>query len=189
MRWGLIPAKAADPDSFKIFSTTNARAESILEKPIWKDPFQPSRCLVVRDGFCEWLQKPSLLQPPSIEPGEQGLFEDLAAPAKPVAKPKAGSRPVCKLAMPDGIPYALAGLFSECRLRRGDSRPPLDTFSIVTTEANEITEPIHDGMPVILHPRDYDRWLTASDEARPRIELLRPYESESMRNDACKPIG
>ena len=91
--------------------------------------------------------------------------------------------------MPDGIPYALAGLFSECRLRRGDSRPPLDTFSIVTTEANEITEPIHDGMPVILHPRDYDRWLTASDEARPRIELLRPYESESMRNDACKPIG
>ena len=83
--------------------------------------------------------------------------------------------------MPDGAPYALAGLFSEWRPRRGDSRPPLDTFCIVTTEANEITEPIHDRMPVILHPRDYDRWLNDSDETRPPIDLLRPYESESMR--------
>ncbi len=46
MRWGLIPEKIADPDSFKIFSTTNARAETILEKPIWKGSFQHSRCLV-----------------------------------------------------------------------------------------------------------------------------------------------
>lgn len=35
MRWGLIPAKIADPDSLKIFTTTNARTESILDKPIW----------------------------------------------------------------------------------------------------------------------------------------------------------
>ena len=48
MRWGLVPAKVADPDSFKIFSTTNARAESILEKPIWRGPFQHTRCLVDR---------------------------------------------------------------------------------------------------------------------------------------------
>src|SRR5271170_3625696 len=73
MRWGLIPQKVADPDSFKIFSTTNARAETILEKPIWKGPFQHSRCLVPVDGFYEWLQKPSLPQPPPIEGGERGL--------------------------------------------------------------------------------------------------------------------
>ena len=39
MRWGLVPAKAADPDDFKIFSTTNARAETIPTKPTWKEPF------------------------------------------------------------------------------------------------------------------------------------------------------
>jgi putative SOS response-associated peptidase YedK len=33
-------------------------------------------------------------------------------------------------------------------------------------------EPIHDRMPVILHPRDYDRWLTDYDESRPPIDLL-----------------
>jgi len=54
MRWGLVPAKVADPDSFKIFSTTNARAESILEKPIWRGPFQHTRCLVPIDGLYEW---------------------------------------------------------------------------------------------------------------------------------------
>jgi SOS response associated peptidase (SRAP) len=47
--WGLIPAKVADPDSFKIYTTSNARAESILDKPIWKGPFQHSRCLIPVD--------------------------------------------------------------------------------------------------------------------------------------------
>jgi putative SOS response-associated peptidase YedK len=181
MRWGLVPAKIADPDSFKIFSTTNARAESILDKPIWRGPFTHTRCLVPLDGFYEWLQRPSLPQPPPIEPGEHGLFGDIQAVSTKASKPKAGSRPVYKFEMPDGAPYALAGLFSEWRPRRGHPHPPLDTFSIVTTEANEITDPIHDRMLVILHPRDYDRWLNDYDESRPPTDLLRAYESDGMR--------
>lgn len=181
MRWGLIPAKAADPDGFKIFSTTNARAETILERPIWKSPFQHSRCLILLDGFYEWLQRPSLPQPRPTELGERGLFGDITPQVKSAPKPKAGSRPVYKFEIADGAPYALAGLFSEWRPCRGDSRPPLDTFSIVTTEANELTDPIHDRMPVILHPRDYDRWLNDYDDSRPPLDLLRPYESEGMR--------
>ena len=93
MRWGLIPAKIADPDSFKTFST-NARAETFVEKPIWRTPFPHSRCLVPIDGYYEWLQQPSLPQPPPIEPGEHGLFSEVPAPTKRAAKPKAGSRPV-----------------------------------------------------------------------------------------------
>jgi putative SOS response-associated peptidase YedK len=106
MRWGLIPAKASDPDAFKIFSTTNARAETILEKPIWKGPFQHSRCLVLLDGFYEGCKGPvfrSRLRSSLV-------FGDIAAPAKPAAKPKAGSRPVYKFEMPDGAPYALRGI-------------------------------------------------------------------------------
>ena len=75
-----------------------------------------------------------------IEPGEHGLFGVLPVPQQKSPKPKAGSRPVYKFEMPDGAPYALAGLYSEWR--RGNLHPPLDTFSIVTTEANELTEPI-----------------------------------------------
>jgi putative SOS response-associated peptidase YedK len=181
MRWGLVPAKIADPDSFKIFSTTNARSESILDKLIWKGPFTHTRCLVPMDGFYEWLQRPSLRQPPPIEPGEHGLFGNIVTVPKKTAKPKAGSRPVYKFEMPDGAPYALAGLYSEWRPRKGSAHPPLDSFSILTTEANELTDPIHDRMPVILHPRDYDRWLNDYDEARLPLDLLRPYESDGMR--------
>jgi putative SOS response-associated peptidase YedK len=148
---------------------------------IWKGPFSHSRCLIPLDGFYEWLQLPSLPQPPPIEPGEHGLFGNIPAPSKRTPKPKAGSRPVYKFEMPDGAPYALAGLFSEWRPRKGDPRPPLDTFSILTTEANELMEPIHNRMPVVLHPRDYDRWLNDYDESRPPIDLLRPYEADGMR--------
>ena len=99
------------------------------------------------------LQRPSLPQPTPIEPGENGLFGNIDAAPKRAAKPKAGSRPVYKFEMPDGAPYALAGLYSEWRPRKGSNHPALDTFSILTTGANELTEPIHDRMPVILHPR------------------------------------
>jgi putative SOS response-associated peptidase YedK len=181
MRWGLVPARIADPDSFKIFTTSNARSEGILDKPIWKGPFQHSRCLIPIDGFYEWVQHPSLPQPPPIEPGEHGLFGDFTLEPKNAAKPKAGSKPVYKFEMPDGSPYALAGLFSEWRPKRGSMHPPLDTFSILTTEANELMQPIHSRMPVVLHPRDFDRGLNDYDESRPPIDLLRPYETEGLR--------
>jgi putative SOS response-associated peptidase YedK len=88
MRWRLVPAKIADPDSFKIFSTTNARSESILEKASWRGPFTHTRCLVPLDCFYEWLQRPSLPQPPPIEPGEHALFGNIEAVPKKAAKPK-----------------------------------------------------------------------------------------------------
>src|ERR1700734_646930 len=117
---------------------------------------------------------------PTDQRAEHGLFGNIEAVSKKAAKPKTGSRPVFKFETPDGAPYALAGLYSEWRPRKGSDHPPLDTFSIVTTAANELTNPIHDRMPVILHPRDYDRWLNDYDESRPPIDLLRPYESEGM---------
>src|SRR5271167_543035 len=48
MRWGLIPAKAADPDAFKTFSTTNARAEPWASSCCRRRPMRPNR----RDSWC-----------------------------------------------------------------------------------------------------------------------------------------
>jgi putative SOS response-associated peptidase YedK len=58
----------------------------------------------------------------------------------------------------------------------------METFAIITTEANELTAPMHDRMPVILMPRDYERWLGRDDSGRPPIDLLRPYDSALMRS-------
>lgn len=56
----------------------------------------------------------------------------------------------------------------------------LQSFAIVTTEANELMVSLHPRMPVILHSRDYERWLDKEETERLPLDLLRPYESEEM---------
>ncbi len=52
MQWGLIPHWANDP---KIgYKLINARAESVREKPSFREPFKKQRCLVPANGFYEW---------------------------------------------------------------------------------------------------------------------------------------
>ena len=53
--------------------------------------------------------------------------------------------------------------------------------------ANELASDVIDRMPVILRPRDYDRWLER-DSDRPPLDLLRPFESEEMVKWACNPL-
>ena len=82
------------------------------------------------------------------------------------------------IALTSGEPYSFAGLWESWRPKDGE---PLETFTILTTDPNEVTAPIHNRMPVILEPKDYDRWLDAGDQARPPVDLLRPYPAERMR--------
>jgi putative SOS response-associated peptidase YedK len=78
----------------------------------------------------------------------------------------------------DNNPFAFAGLWERWESPEGDI---VETCTILTTEANELVSPIHDRMPVILHPKDYDLWLdpnfTSSDSLQ---ALLNPYPSEAM---------
>lgn len=57
----------------------------------------------------------------------------------------------------------------------------LETYSVITTDPNELIEPLHNQMPVILHREDYERWLAPSDPARLPVDLLRPYPAEEMK--------
>jgi len=69
--------------------------------------------------------------------------------------------------------FAFAGLWERWKPAAGE---PVETFTIVTTEANEQVAKIHDRMPVILPMDAIDTWLTAPpDEAR---KLLNPYVGE-----------
>ncbi|KAM7542357.1 hypothetical protein Aperf_G00000006733 [Anoplocephala perfoliata] len=56
MRWGLIPSFVSNASSNR-FATTNARAESILERPSYMDCIKHRRrCVIVAEGFYEWKQ-------------------------------------------------------------------------------------------------------------------------------------
>jgi putative SOS response-associated peptidase YedK len=80
------------------------------------------------------------------------------------------------IALRSGEPCAFAGLWESWQPPEG---APLETFTILTTAANALMEPIHNRMPVIVAPRDYKRWLDPS--VPPPLDLLRPYHAEEMR--------
>ena len=81
------------------------------------------------------------------------------------------------IGLKSGEPYAFAGLWESWRPKDGET---LETFTVLTTDPNAVMEPIHNRMPVILGPKDYDRWLDAENPATPPVDLLRPYPAEKM---------
>jgi putative SOS response-associated peptidase YedK len=78
----------------------------------------------------------------------------------------------------DSPVFAFAGLWDAWKDGQGHW---LQSFSIVTTEANELMSSVHTRMPVILHPRDYDRWLSRELTDQPPVDLMRPFESKDMQ--------
>jgi putative SOS response-associated peptidase YedK len=79
----------------------------------------------------------------------------------------------------DGNLFAFAGLWDRWKYKA--TGQPLETYTIITTDPNELLEPIHDRMPVILSPQDYSRWLDPGEPSRLPIDLLRPFPAEELR--------
>lgn len=80
----------------------------------------------------------------------------------------------------DDNPFALAGLWAQWKEQDSDAKP-IQTFTIITTSANELMEPLHHRMPVILPPEAREEWLNPDNEAKESLlELLVPYEGDDM---------
>jgi len=82
------------------------------------------------------------------------------------------------IALASGEPFALAGLWECWNSKDG---PPLETFTVLTTEPNEVMAAIHNRMPVILAPPDYDRWLNPGFGSSIPTDLLKPFPAKQMR--------
>ncbi|HEX7176988.1 MAG TPA: SOS response-associated peptidase [Pyrinomonadaceae bacterium] len=80
--------------------------------------------------------------------------------------------------MRDERSFGFAGLWEHWE---GEGGKVINSFTILTTEANEVLRPVHDRMPVILHPEDYELWLGAGARELDLVkEMLRPYTSGEM---------
>ena len=76
--------------------------------------------------------------------------------------------------------FAVAGLHEHWPGK--DDARPIDSYTILTTAANDMMRALHDRMPVILHERAYDAWLDPANSDTESLEqLLQPFPSEEMR--------
>lgn len=74
-------------------------------------------------------------------------------------------------------PFALAGLWEVWRDPDGSA---LQSCTILTTAPNELMASIHNRMPVIVEPEDYDLWLNPEPHPEQGLHLLRPYPAAKM---------
>jgi putative SOS response-associated peptidase YedK len=156
LEWGLIPSWADDDRGGLI----NARAGTVAEKPSFRAAYERRRCLVPADGFYEWVETDGGTQP-------------------------------YRVAFEDDRPFAMAGLWERWEpettqtgldafgggVDGGSESGPLETFTIVTTEPNDLIADLHHRMAVILDPEREREWLTADDPAH----CLEPYPADELR--------
>lgn len=140
MRWGLVPSWATDPKVGHKLS--GARAESLFDKPSFRQAARRRRCLLPASGFYEW---------------QQAAAPD-AARSTARAQPKSGPKQPWYISARDGEPLAMAGLFEAWRA--APTEPWLLTCCVITCAANAAMAPIHERMPVLIAKRDWSTWLS-----------------------------
>lgn len=156
LRWGLVPAWAKDE---KVGSKLiNARMETVMEQPSFRHAWRSRRCLIPADGFYEWLSTPS------------------------------GKIPH-RFTMKDRQPFCFAGLWERWQPTTASQQElfaaapesvPLDTFTIMTTRANALVATLHDRMPVILAPQDFELWLDPASRSQKLAAILCPFDPDKM---------
>jgi putative SOS response-associated peptidase YedK len=128
----------------------NARADTAADKPAFRAAFRARRCLVPADGFYEWRSEDGRKQPFRI--GFKG-----------------------------GAAFAFAGMWESWTVRDGpEAGSVVESYTILTTEANDKLRPIHERMPVILPPAAYAGWLDPATPPESARALLQPHPAEPM---------
>ncbi len=163
-RWGLIPFWAKDPSIGN--RMINARAEGILEKPSFRNPFRQRRCLVLSDGFYEW-KRISVSSRQSAVGSQQYRGGD---------RHETEGKVPYRIVMKNGDLFAMAGIWDSWKDPEGRV---VHSFAIITTTPNELMAQIHDRMPVILPQRFEKEWL-GSNRPDDLLQLMQPYPAEEM---------
>ena len=94
-------------------------------------------------------------------------------------KTRQGTKQPYNMVLSDTGPFGMAGIWETWSAADGSE---IDSVAIITIDANSKLAPIHDRMPVILKPADYDRWLDSDRFDRQQAKaLLRPAQQDFLR--------
>jgi len=93
-------------------------------------------------------------------------------------KVRKGSKPKYEFAVPGREPFGMAGVWSAWKNPKTEAWE--DTFAILTGDANNVMQPIHDRQPIILEPHEYAEYLAPSE--RPPLHLLRTLPDAELQS-------
>jgi len=162
MRWGLVPRWAKD---LKVgYKMINAKAERVLESRAYSPlvgKFR-HRCLIVADGFYEWM-KP----------------EDKKQPRQPV-----------HFTVDGGEPFAFAGICTRKEWEGDEAQEEGWLYSclLLTTEPNDVVARVHNRMPVILSgPEAEAAWLNPELTASEAVSMAMPLDPSRMDSALANP--
>lgn len=161
LTWGLVPSWAKDP---KVgMRMTNARAETLLDKPAFAKAAMARRAIVPAAGWYEWQVSP-VARDAKGKPRKQPFFMHRA----------------------DGDEIAFAGVYEFWRDRAAAEDDPaawIVSFTIITTAAEEGLDRVHDRQPVVLERATWQDWLdpatTDPDAIRAMLESPGPGRFEA----------
>jgi putative SOS response-associated peptidase YedK len=164
LRWGLIP-HYADLESFDRL-LINARAETVVEAPAFRDAFATHRCLIVADGFYEWRETETGKNPVWITRQERELFAFAGLWAK-ARRPDGSSLHSCAIVtcppgevvapIHDRMPVILAEEAEGRWLDTGTSEPDLlkllaPTDDLEVTEVSDAVNDVRQDGPLLIEP-------------------------------------
>lgn len=163
MRWGLVPRWAKD---LKVgYRMINAKVENLTSSRAYSPlvgKFR-HRCLIVADGFYEWMRA-----------------EDPKQPRLP-----------WRFTVDGGEPFAFAGICTRKEWDdedRGVEDGWLYSCTIVTTTPNEVVAKVHDRMPAILPSAEAEAaWLRPDLEAEDAIAMCAPLPAARMEGAPANP--
>ncbi|MEZ0327440.1 MAG: SOS response-associated peptidase [Fimbriimonas sp.] len=167
LKWGLVPYWSQDSSTGT--KLINARAESALEKPAFREPFRKRRCIIPATGFYEWRDE------------SDELTLDFGLDPSPNSKTK--KQPYF-FHQRDGHPMALAGLWDRWKDASGHR---IETFTILTTDPNEVVKDFHDRMPCILAREDVNFWLDEKENPESLLPLLRSFPEAEIAVEKADP--
>ncbi len=158
MQWWLVPHWSKTNKTE--FSTFNAKAETLEKSRLYGPYFKGSRCLIPADAFYEWKKVKAV--------GDSGGKKQEAVEKQPMC-----------IRLKDETSILFAGLFSVWKDPEGKELP---TFTIITTEPNELMSSIHNRMPAILPEKHFEQWLDRDFKDTEKLQkLLAPYPAGAMK--------
>ncbi|KAI4114830.1 MAG: hypothetical protein LQ345_004455 [Seirophora villosa] len=179
MKWGLVPFwTKRSPDYGSVMRTINARDDSLAQSGgMWNTMKQKKRCIVVAQGFYEWLKK-------------NGGKEKI-----PHFTKRKDGQLMCFAGLWDCVQYEGMLLNPSQSLANHvqGSDEKHYTYTIITTDSNQQLSFLHDRMPVILDngSESIRTWLEPklSEWSKELQSLLKPYDGELECYPVSKEVG